>query len=104
MRVLTEGRAKLADDGLYSYEAGALYEGKRNYPRAGQEYVKGSLAAGGESQAASRLLTLAPLPKFRDVVYLERQKTSGPSVSTMPDCRLLLRRLRLPRRQLVVRL
>src|SRR5260370_16393935 len=91
MRVLTEGRAKLADDGLYSYEAGALYEGKRNYPRAVQEYVKGSLAAGGESQAASRLLTLATRPKFRDVVDRETQKPGAASGATMAAVLLRVR-------------
>src|SRR5713226_2266355 len=44
MRLLAEGRSKLSDDALYSYEAGAIYEGKRDYPRAVQEYVKGALA------------------------------------------------------------
>ncbi len=83
MRLLTEGRTKLADDGLYSYEAGAIYEGKRDYPRAVQEYVKGALAAGGESPAESRLLALATRPKFRDLVDRETQKPAAASGASM---------------------
>ena len=77
IRLLTEGRAKLADDTLYSYEAGAIYEGKRDYPRAVQEYVKGALATGGGSPAESRLLALARRPKFRDLVDRETQKPAA---------------------------
>jgi predicted Zn-dependent protease len=77
MRLLAEGRSRLADDTLYSYEAGAIYEGKRDYPRAVQEYVKGALAAGGESPAESRLLALAARPKFRDLVDRETQKPAA---------------------------
>ncbi len=89
MRLLTEGRNKFADDTLYSYEAGAIYEGKRDYPRAVQEYVKGALAAGGESPAESRLLALATRAKFRDLVDRETQKpAAGPGA---PMAAVLLR-------------
>src|SRR5260370_41325385 len=91
MRLLAEGRTNLGDDGLYSYEAGGLYEGKRNYARAVQEYVKGSLAAGGESQAESRLLALATRPKFRDLVDRETQKPSPASGASMAAVLLRLR-------------
>jgi predicted Zn-dependent protease len=79
MRLLAEGRTKLSDDSLYAYEAGAIYEGKRDYPRAVEEYVKGALAAGGESPAESRLLALATRPKFRDLVDRETQKPAAAS-------------------------
>jgi predicted Zn-dependent protease len=67
MRLLNEGREHLADPNLYAYEAGAIYENQRDYPRAIQEYLKGALASPG-SQAESRLLTLARRPKYRDLV------------------------------------
>jgi predicted Zn-dependent protease len=89
MRLLTEGRSKLADDALYSYEAGAIYEGKRDYPRAVHEYVKGALAAGGESPAQSRLLALATRAKFRDLVDRETQKPAA--VPGAPMAAVLLR-------------
>ena len=33
LRMLNEGRKKLGDETLYGYEKGAIYEGKRDYPR-----------------------------------------------------------------------
>jgi len=91
MRLLTEGRTKLADDALYSYEAGAIYEGKRDYPRAVREYAKGALAAGGESPAESRLLALATRPKFRDLVDRETQKAAAASGASMTAVLLRVR-------------
>jgi predicted Zn-dependent protease len=89
LRLLAEGCSKLADGALYAYEAGAIYEGKRDYARAVQEYVKGALAAGEQSPAESRLLTLATRAKFRDLVERETQKpAAGPGV---PMAAVLLR-------------
>ena len=48
LRLLNQGRKKLADENLYSYEAGAIYEDQRDYARAIGEYVKGSLAERSE--------------------------------------------------------
>jgi predicted Zn-dependent protease len=89
LRLLVEGRKKLADDNLYSYEAGAIYEGKRDYPSAVKEYVKGALAGGGESPAEFRLLALARQPKFRDLVDRETQKPAA--VAGAPMAVVLLR-------------
>lgn len=99
MRLLTAGRTKLADDGLYSYEAGAIYEGKRDYPRAVQEYVKGSLAAGRESQAESRLLALSTRPKFRDLVDRETQKPATAYGASMAAVLLRVRVLEVQNRK-----
>jgi len=98
MRLLTEGRKKLADDGLYSYEAGAIYEGKRDYPHAVEEYVKGALAAGEQSQAESRLLALATRPKFRDLVDRETQKPSTASGASIAALLLRVRVLEVQNR------
>ena len=67
LRLLGKGRDRLADASLYAYEAGAIYENQRDYPRAIDEYVKGALGA-PESSAELRLLQLARRPKFRDLV------------------------------------
>jgi predicted Zn-dependent protease len=67
IRLLGQGRERLANPNLYSYELGAIYENQRDYPRAISEYVKGSLAA-PESSAELRLLELARRTKFRDAV------------------------------------
>jgi len=64
LRLLNEGRQKLGDDNLYSYEAGAIYEGRRDYPAAVKEYVKGALAGAANSPADMRLLELARRPKL----------------------------------------
>jgi cellulose synthase operon protein C len=67
IRLLAQGRERLSDPNLYSYELGTIYENQRDYPRAISEYVKGALAA-PESSAELRLLELARRPKFRDAV------------------------------------
>ncbi len=74
LRLLEEGRKKLGDDNLYSYEAGAIYENQRDYARAISEYVKGALAAGANSPAELRLLQLARRPKLRDQVDQQTAK------------------------------
>jgi predicted Zn-dependent protease len=67
LRLLGKGRDHLSNPNLYSYELGAIYENRRDYPRAIVEYVKGSLSSPGAS-AELRLLELASRPKFRELV------------------------------------
>jgi predicted Zn-dependent protease len=67
-RLLNEGRTKLADPNLFAYEEGAIYENERDYPRAIDEYVKGTLASSGNSDAEDRLLGLANRPKLKAYV------------------------------------
>ena len=68
LRLLNKGRERLGDQGLYAYEAGAIYENKRDYSRAIEEYVKGALASAANSQAELRLLELARRPRQRELV------------------------------------
>lgn len=68
LRVLNQGRDRLHDPNLYAYEAGAIYENKRDYAHAIEEYVRGSLSGLPDSPAELRLLALARRPKFRDLV------------------------------------
>jgi cellulose synthase operon protein C len=68
LRLLNQGRKMLADETLYSYEAGAIYESQRDYPRAVGEYIKGDLAGQAKSPADLRLMQLARRPKLRDLV------------------------------------
>jgi cellulose synthase operon protein C len=65
LRLMEAGRAKLANPALYAYEAGAVYENKRNYARAVEEYAKGAQAG---SRARSRLVQLARRPAQRALV------------------------------------
>ena len=67
LRLMEQGRSKLKNTALYSYEEGAVYEGKRDYPHAVQEYTKGALA-GEAGTSQSRLLELARRPATRDLV------------------------------------
>ncbi len=82
LRLLNKGRERLADPSLYSYEAGAIYENERDYPKAIDEYVKGALAR-PESSAEQRLLQLARRSKLREAVDQSTSKISGPSATSM---------------------
>lgn len=98
-RWLEEGRKKLGDDTLYGYEAGAILENKRDYPRAIHEYAKAALAAGAESPAANRLLELARRPKFRELADRESEKLTTASNFAMPAIDLRVRVLEIQNRK-----
>jgi tetratricopeptide (TPR) repeat protein len=66
--LLNEGRTKLQNPALFSYEIGAIDENKREYPQAVAEYVKGALAEAEGSRSRNRLLELARRPRHRDTV------------------------------------
>src|SRR5260370_712859 len=68
LRLLNLGRSKVGDKTLYSYQVGAIYENQRDYPRAVDEYLNGTLAANKADDSRSRLLQLAPRKNTRDVV------------------------------------
>jgi predicted Zn-dependent protease len=74
LRQLNEGRKKLGDENLYSYEAGAIYENQRDSTRAIGEYIKGALAGGANSPADLRLMELARRPNLRDQVEQQTAK------------------------------
>jgi predicted Zn-dependent protease len=83
LRLLNDGRKRLANPSLYSYEAGAIYENQRDYPRAVNEYVKGALSA-PELSAEFRLLQLARRPKFRDLIDQSTAKIASTPNPPMP--------------------
>ncbi|HEX3094130.1 MAG TPA: hypothetical protein VHW72_15960, partial [Candidatus Angelobacter sp.] len=68
LRLLNQGRTNLHDDTLYSYQVGAIYENKRDYSRAVDEYVKGALAQSANAESRARLMQLATRKASRDVV------------------------------------
>ncbi len=68
LRLLNLGRSKLHDDALYAYQVGAIYENQGDYPRAVNEYVKGSLAEAASPEAHDRLLQLATRKSAREAV------------------------------------
>jgi predicted Zn-dependent protease len=89
LRVMNDGRKTLGDDNLYRYEAGAVSENKRDYPRAVEEYVAGALASGADSPAGQRLLQLASRPARRDIV--EKQTANLASQPSPPSEAVALR-------------
>ena len=90
-RLLEGGRKKLGDDTLYGYEAGAIFENKREYARAIHEYARVAVAGGGESPAVNRLLVLAGRPRYRDLVDRETEKLATASGFASPALNLRVR-------------
>ena len=66
LRWLATARTKFKDRALYAYQAGAIYEGKRDYRRAIGEYLAGALH--GDYAANRRLMRLASRAQTRDLV------------------------------------
>ncbi len=91
LRLLNEGREKLGDESLYGYEEGALYEGKRDYARAIEEYANAAVAAGGESPGLSRLLDLSRRPKYREPVNQVTEKLALALHYSLPSVHLRVR-------------
>lgn len=87
LRLLSLGRKSLGNPNLYAYEAGAIYENKRDYPAAVDEYVKGALADPGSS-AERRLLQLARRPKLRDLIDQASAKATASPIVSMPAVNL----------------
>ena len=67
LRVIEQGRANLRNPAAFAYEAGAIYENKRDYARAITEYLKGA-QADPDSPAKRRLIRLASRPAHRDAI------------------------------------
>src|SRR6185369_12555891 len=72
--LLALGRQKLGDDSLYSYQAGAIYENKRGYVKAVDEYMKGALSKDSSGEAQGRLLQLAPRKNTQSIVDVATEK------------------------------
>lgn len=86
LRLIDEARKNLDQPDLFAYQAGAVYEGKRDYERALQEYVRGALATDGPSESRSRLLALAKrksLGTIVDRLTADRVTGSNPSLAAV---------------------
>jgi cellulose synthase operon protein C len=66
LRWIAAARKKFNNPALFAYQAGAIYEGRRDSRNAIREYVAGALA--GDSSANNRLLRLSDRPQTRDMV------------------------------------
>ncbi len=79
LRWIAAARTKFEKPALFAYQAGAIYEGKRDYARAVREYVAGALD--GESAANNRLLRLLNRPQLRELV----DRATAASVASNPS-------------------
>jgi predicted Zn-dependent protease len=78
LRVIRQARTDFKDPTLFSFETGVIYENKRDYSLAIQQYVAGAMH--GDNQAQQRLLRLATLEDRRDLV----DKFSTEALSNAP--------------------
>jgi predicted Zn-dependent protease len=88
LRLLDAGRKNLARPDFYRYEAGPIYENKRQYPRAVEEYVKGALGENSDGQSASRLLRLAARPALRTVADAAAARAADAAAGSLAAIRL----------------
>ena len=82
LRVIAEGRAKLNNPAALAYEAGAICENKREYPRAISEYLKGA-QADPDSPSRRRLVRLARRPELRAAIEAETRNLAAGANPTM---------------------
>ena len=83
LRVIAEGRSRLNNASALAYEAGAIYENKREYQKAIAEYMKGA-ESDPDSPSRRRLVRLASRPALRDDIEAQSRSLatgSNPAVS-----------------------
>jgi Tfp pilus assembly protein PilF len=79
LRWIAAARKKFSDPVLFAYQAGAIDEGKRDYPGAVREYIAGALH--GQSAADTRLLRLLNRPQTRGLV----DRASAAAIASDPS-------------------
>jgi cellulose synthase operon protein C len=79
LRWIAAARQKVENPALYAYQAGAIYEGKRDYTSAAREYLSGAL--NGESAAENRLIHFLNRPQTRDLV----ERTTSAAIASDPS-------------------
>jgi len=77
LRVINDARKKFSNPALFAYEAGAVYEGQRDFPRAVDEYLKAALASAEDSAARNRLLRLVKRPSLRGAIDQATEKAAS---------------------------
>ena len=77
LRIINDARKKFSNPALFAYEAGAVYEGQRDYRRAVGEYLSGALAAAADSPARARLLRLVKRSNLRATIEQATEKAAG---------------------------
>ena len=77
LRVINDARKKFSNPALFAYQAGAVYEGRREYGRAVGEYLMGALGSGGDSASRARLLRLVKRPSLRGAIEQASEKAAS---------------------------
>ncbi|HEV2988771.1 MAG TPA: hypothetical protein VG759_10035, partial [Candidatus Angelobacter sp.] len=88
LRLLNQGRTKLGDNRLYSYEIGAIYESGHDYPNAVAEYLKGAAQEQEDSPSRRRLLQLATRHSTAELVDAATLKAATQSGFDLQAVRL----------------
>lgn len=81
LRLIAKGRTQLHHPALYAYEAGAIYENRREYPKAVAEYLRGALESDTETPSRRRLVRLARRKELRPLIEAAaaRPTTASPA-------------------------
>jgi tetratricopeptide (TPR) repeat protein len=79
LRIISAARKKFSNPALFAYEAGAVYEGERDYRRAVGEYLSGALSSAADSPARARLLRLVKRSNLRAAIEQATEKAAGGS-------------------------
>ena len=77
LRIIHDARKKFSNPALFAYEAGAVYEGERDYKRAVGEYLSGALSSAADSPARARLLRLVKRSNLRATIEQATEKAAG---------------------------
>lgn len=85
LRWIATARTRFSDSTLFAYQAGAIYEAKRDYQGAVREYLSGALQAPGA--ANNRLLRLLNRPQAR--IFIERDTAAALAANPSPRAVLL---------------
>ena len=88
LRLLEQGRDRLEQPALFSYEAGAIAEGQQDRDGAVREYLQGALA--GSYSSGTRLATLSKREGYREPI---EQATARLTAPANPSLRALTLRL-----------
>jgi predicted Zn-dependent protease len=75
LRLIDEGRRKFPDPALFAYQAGAIDEGKRDYPAAVREYAHGALA--NDPAAQQRLVRLSRRSALQGMIDVATAPANG---------------------------
>jgi cellulose synthase operon protein C len=87
LRWIATARKKFDDTALFAFQAGAIYEAKRDYQGAVREYVAGALQAPGA--ADTRLIRMLNRPRVRDLI----EKATIAALASNPSPRAVALRL-----------